>query len=264
MNVLQEFEVTKLNVSTKKTQEIIDCVAEEKALDLYLNRIKYATFLCSPSNLKELATGHLLSEGIINGLDQIKKISLEQRGKICRVMLKKDVDIERRLDLIGHVTQTILSACGGRSTFHSFPRISRIESKLTLKPDIISSCVNRLNVIAEVFKKTGGVHVAAIYHSDGKLIASAEDVGRHNAVDKAIGAAATSGISFGECFVALSGRLTSDIVLKVVRVGVPVLASLAAATDTGITLARSLNLTLVGFVRGKRMNIYSLPDRILS
>jgi FdhD protein len=106
------------------------------------------------------------------------------------------------------------------------------------------------------------VHAAAIFKSDGTLMAFAEDVGRHNAVDKVIGIGALGGVDFGECFLALSGRLTGDIVSKAARVNLPVVASLAAAIDSGINLARTVDLTLIGFVRGKRMNVYTLPERI--
>ncbi|MGQ9625230.1 MAG: formate dehydrogenase accessory sulfurtransferase FdhD, partial [Candidatus Bathycorpusculaceae bacterium] len=114
------------------------------------------------------------------------------------------------------------------------------------------------------FRKTGGVHAASIYQDNGKLLAFAEDVGRHNAVDKAIGKCALNKIAFSQCFLALSGRLTGDIVLKATNVDIPVVASIAAALDSGIEIARKANLTLIGFVRGKRMNIYNAPDRILS
>jgi formate dehydrogenase accessory protein FdhD len=118
-----------------------------------------------------------------------------------------------------------------------------------------------LNFSAETFRKTGGVHVAAIYNGED-VEALAEDIGRHNAVDKVIGIGALNRTDFSACFLALSGRLTGDIVFKAARVGVPIVASLAAAIDSGITMARNTGLTLVGFVRGNRMNIYTFPERV--
>jgi formate dehydrogenase accessory protein FdhD len=134
---------------------------------------------------------------------------------------------------------------------------------LKVKAETVLNCVNRLNFTAETFRKTGGVHVAAIYEDGGTLVTSAEDVGRHNAVDKAIGTCALRNIEIGECFLALSGRLTGDIVYKAARVGLPIVASMAAAIDSGIRVAKDTGLTLVGFARGKRMNIYTFPQRIL-
>ena len=120
-----------------------------------------------------------------------------------------------------------------------------------------------LNLSAPTFKKTGGVHAAAIFSHKGKLIFLAEDVGRHNAVDKVIGFASIRQIALSNCFLGLSGRLTADIVLKAARVGVPVMASLSAAIDSGIRVADRAGVTLVGFVRGNRMTVYSHIDRIL-
>jgi FdhD protein len=117
--------------------------------------------------------------------------------------------------------------------------------------------------LAETFRRTGGTHAAAICGIDGSFLTFAEDVGRHNAVDKVIGMAALNDIDFGRCFLALSGRLSSEIVLKAARVGLPIVASLAAAIDSGIKIADEVNLTLVGFVRGKHMNVYSSPERIV-
>jgi FdhD protein len=259
-----EVEVTRLDVSTGRAEKMTDSIAEEKPLHLFLNRTRYATIFCSPSDLKELALGYALSEGIIKGLNEVDKISFGEENEVCRLTLKGDVDIDERLKLINHLSRVILSACGGKSSYQSFPKLSKIKSDLKVKPDILLNCVNRLNSIAGTFRKTGGVHVAAIYGGDGSLVSFAEDVGRHNAVDKAIGKAALDNIDFSECFLALSGRLTGDIVLKAARVGLSIVASLAAAIDSGIALAKSAGLTLVGFVRGKRMNIYNLPERILS
>jgi len=118
---------------------------------------------------------------------------------------------------------------------------------MTVKAEIILNHVNRLNSIAETFRKTGGVHAAAIYKSDRNLVAFADDVDHHNAVDKVIGIGALNKADFGECFLALSGRLTSDIVLTVARVGLPIVASQAAATDSGVAVAKDTGLTLIGF-----------------
>jgi FdhD protein len=108
------------------------------------------------------------------------------------------------------------------------------------------------------------VHAAAIYKADGSVVALAEDVGRHNAVDKAIGMAALDGVDFSRCFLALSGRLSGDVVFKAAKVGLPVIGSLAAALSSGIEMAEQANLTLTGFVRGKRMNIYTHAERIVT
>jgi FdhD protein len=237
-------------------------VAEEKPLNIFLNRSYYATILCSPSNLKELAMGHLLSEGILKSSEEIEEINLNNEG-VCRVKIKSNVDIEKRLKLSKHISRIIISACGSPSPYPYSGKLPKINSNLKVKAETILNSVKSLNSIAETFRKTGGVHAAAIYKNNGELTAFAEDVGRHNAVDKVIGMAALNKTDFSACFLVLSGRLTGDIVLKAARVGLSIVASLAAAIDSGIAIAKDAGLTLIGFVRGKRMNIYSFSERVI-
>jgi FdhD protein len=259
---MHRIEITRIDVSAEKTRKVTDYVAEEKPFHVFLNKAHYATIFCSPTNLKELAIGHLLSEGIIRTIEEIEETNLMEK-EVCRVKLNPDVDLEKRLERSKLHSRVILSACGSSQPYEYSEKLPKVESDLKVKAEIVLDCVNRLNFIAETFRKTGGVHAAAIYRADGTLVAFAEDVGRHNAVDKAIGIAALGKTEFGQCFLALSGRLTGDMVYKAARVGLPMMASLAAALDSGIVIAERAGLTLVGFVRGKRMNVYSSPERIL-
>lgn len=258
--MIREVEILKIDVSTWQSQTTTDCVAEETALHLYLNKSYYATFHCSPTSLKELAVGHVLSTGIAKTINEIQDVNL--KGSICRIKLKGNIDFEARLKLSGTQPRVITSACGSSEPYEYSGKIPRIKAGLNVKADVILKCVNRLNFIAETFRKTGGVHVAAIYRDGGELLAFAEDVGRHNAVDKVIGLAALGKGDFGMCFLALSGRLTGDIVLKAARAGLPIVASMAAALDSGIEIAHNTGVTLVGFVRGNRMSIYTSKERI--
>jgi len=253
-------EIVKVDVSAKKSQKMTDYVAEEKPLHIFLNKTRYVTIFCSPSNLKELAVGHLLSEGIVKSVEEIDEIGFRGKG-VCYVKLKGSIDLEKRLKLLTHFSRVIFSACGSTSPYDS-GKLPKITSNLKVKAEVILDSINRLNSIAKTFRKTGGVHAAAIYKSRGDLVAFAEDVGRHNAVDKTIGIGALDKTDFNECFLALSGRLTGDIVHKAARIDLPIVASLAAAIDSGIAVARDVGLTLIGFVRGKRMNIYNFPARI--
>jgi FdhD protein len=234
-------------------------VAEEKPLRIFLNRIQYVTIFCSPTNLKELAVGHLLTQGIIKSTEEIAEINLKEEG-VCQIELKLSIDIKDRLKLSQKLSRIILSACGG--PHQPYKKLPKIGSNIKVKAETIQKCVNNLNQIAETFRKTGGVHAASLYKSNGTLVAFAEDVGRHNAVDKVIGIGALKKINFSECFLAVSGRLTGDMVFKAAKMELPIVASLAAALDSGIEIAKNVNLTLIGFVRGKRMNIYNAPERI--
>lgn len=259
---MREIKIARIDVQTKTTKKITDHVAEEKPLFIFLNKVHYATILCSPANLKELVVGHLLTEGVVKTIGDIEDLSLKEGS--CHVKLRKNVDLRKWFKLSGMNSRVILSACGSPSPYRYAGRLPKIRSSLALRGEMLSDCVNRLNSAAETFRKTGGVHAAAIHRADGTVVAFAEDVGRHNAVDKVIGIAASNEADFSECFLVLSGRLTADIVRKAARAGLPVVASLAAAIDSGIETASVAGLTLVGFVRGKRMNVYTFPERILA
>jgi FdhD protein len=256
---MREVEIVKIDVSTRTARKVKDYVAEEKPLNIFINKAYYVTIFCSPSNLKELALGHLLSEGILKSVEEIEEVNL--KNEACYVKIKSDINIKKRLKLSKHFSRIITSACGSPWAYSG--KLPKIKSNLKVKAETILNSVKNLNFIAETFRKTGGVHAAAIYKSNGELVAFAEDVGRHNAVDKVIGIAALNKTDLSLCFLALSGRLTGDMVLKAGRVGLPIIASLAAALDSGIAIANDVGLTLIGFVRGKRMNIYACPERIL-
>jgi FdhD protein len=257
-----EVDIIRIDVSKGEKKRTSDLVAREKPLHMFLNRSHYATILCTPSNLKELAVGHVLSEGIVKSIEEINEVEMNEEEGSCRIRLKETVDLEKRLSLAKHFARVFISACGTTKLYAPLPRPKRIRSTVEIKAETILTCVNRLNSVAETYRKTGGVHVAAIYKDNGTLVAFAEDVGRHNAVDKAIGAVSLHKTRFDQCFLALSGRLTADIVFKAARVGLPVVASLSAAIDSGIELAKEADLTLIGFARGKRMNVYTSSQRI--
>jgi formate dehydrogenase accessory protein FdhD len=260
--VVLQVNIVKLDLSTRKTQKIVDYVAEEKPFYLFVNTTFWASILCSPTDLKELAVGHLLDEGVINSVEEIAEVILKETESTCTVKLRSEVDVDNRVRLSRLHTRVITSACG-ESSPHQYVGITpKVTSNLRVDAQVIFDSVNQLNFRAEGFRQTGGLHSAAIYWSDGSLVALAEDVGRHNAVDKVIGKAALNKVNFKECFIALSGRMSGDVAFKAAKVGLPIVASIAAALSSGLMLAEAANLTLVGFVRGKRMNIYTCMDRI--
>ena len=265
---MREIRVSRIDVSGQKLEETSDFVAEETPLHIFLNQTHYVTMLCSPSQLKELAIGHFLSEGVLKSTEEIRKIRMEKGGK-CQVRLKPDIDAEKRISISQPFTRLIVSACGSPDYWPLSKLIDRLSLAklnlgLTVEAKIVSESVKRLNTLAETFRKTGGVHVAALYSVRGELLTFSEDVGRHNAVDKVIGAGALKKLDFENSFLALSGRLTGDIVLKSARMRIPIVASLAAAINSGVKIAQRTGITLIGFVRGKRMNVYTYPERIVA
>lgn len=260
--MVQQVNIVKFDLSTGKSQEIADYIAEEKPFYLFVNTSFWATILCSPTDLKELAVGHFLSEGILKSTDEIEEVVLKESESSCYVKLKSEINIEDRVKISRLHARVIPSVCGSGSPYQFTGKTPKVKSNLKVKAQVIFDSVNQLNFKAEGFRRTGGLHVAAIYTGDGQLVALAEDVGRHNAVDKVIGMAALGNVDFGECFLALSGRMSGDVAFKAAKVGLPIVASLAAALSSGIALAEAADLTLAGFVRGKRINVYTCPERI--
>jgi FdhD protein len=260
--MVRQVNIVKLDLSTGKYKKLADCVAEEKPFYLFVNTTFWATILCSPTDLKELAVGHFLSEGILKSTSEIEEVVLKEPENTCYVKVKPEVNVGNRINISRLHARVIPSACGSGSPYQFTGKIPKVESNLKVKAQIIFESVRQLNFKAEGFRQTGGLHVAAIYKADGELVALAEDVGRHNAVDKVIGMAALNNVSFGNCFLALSGRMSGDVAFKAAKVGLPIIASLAAALSSGISMAESADLTLAGFVRGKRINLYTCPERI--
>jgi FdhD protein len=259
---MRKVEIKKYDLSSKTSKKVADYVAEEKPLHLFVNKAYWATILCSPLDLKEMAVGHLLSEGILKAPAEVEEVNLKETEGSCYVKLKAEVNVDERMSFSRLHQRVVTSACGDKSIYQYQRKPAKVTSNLTVKAEIISNSVNQLNFKAEVFRQTGGVHAAAIHTADGALVALAEDVGRHNAVDKVIGMAALKQTSFGKCFLTSTGRLSGDIIFKASKVGLPIVASLGAALDSGVAMAKAANLTLAGFVRGKRMNIYCYPERI--
>jgi len=204
---------------------------------------------------------------VLKSINDLREIRLDKDGK-CRVRLKPGVDAKKRISVSQPFARLIVSSCGSPDYWPLSKLIDRLDLSevpigLTVEARIVLESVRQLNTLAETFRKTGGVHVAALYSVNGELRTLAEDVGRHNAVDKVVGLSVLKGLNFEDCFLTSSGRLTGDIVLKSARMRIPIVASMTAATDSGVDAAQRTGLTLVGFARGKRMNVYTHPQRIV-
>ncbi len=228
--------IHQIDISSNKGKQKTDIIAEDISLQIFINQRYHTTLLCSPEKLRELVIGHLLSEGILRNVSDVAEFKIEDNGK-CFVNLNKKV---------------------------GSPAVpSKVSSSLTVEARVISESVSKLNLLAEIFRKTGGTHIAALYSREGRPVVFAEDVGRYNAVDRVIGAGALSNVDFGETFLALSGRINGKMVFKAARLGIPLVASISAALNSGVDTAREVGITLIGFVRDKTMNVYTYPERIV-
>jgi formate dehydrogenase accessory protein FdhD len=149
------------------------------------------------------------------------------------------------------------------STYQYDDKIVTVKSDLTIKAQTILDAIFLINEKAKGFRETGGLHDSGIFKADGTLIAFSEDVGRHNTVDKAIGEGLLSKINFTQCFMIITGRVPGDMIYKTAKTGIPIIASMAAVLNSGVTSAQKANITLAGFVREKRLNIYTHSQRII-
>jgi formate dehydrogenase accessory protein FdhD len=239
------------------SSDVEDEVIVDTFLTVSLNDKHIASFICSPGFEEEAAVGYLFSSGILNSINQVKKV------------IKKEYNVDvQTMEFMStpNSTETVItSACGTPEEWLKLRKgfkLPRIESSLTVRSTIITSAIRRLNELSEIFRRTGGTHAAALFESDGRLICSAEDVSRHVAIDKVIGKGLMSKTDLKNSFLVSTGRLASDMVVKAVYAGIPIVASLAAPFSSGIQLAEATGITLVGFVRGNRMNIYTYPERV--
>ena len=238
-----------------------DEVAVDVPVEIFVEKKPFRTLLASPGQERELAVGHLLAEGIIDSVEDVERV-VSKEYKVY-VSLKTD----RRLRLeASKANRLIIPSCGPISDLPNLlDRLRRpqVSSQFRVSPKVILGMIRELNLRAEVYKATGGTHSAMLCSSDGEALAFAEDVGRHNAVDKVIGRLALEGGDFSGCVLISTGRQSNYMVLKAARVGVPVVVSQAGPLDSGVRVAEETGITLICFARGRQMNIYTHPQRIL-
>jgi FdhD protein len=233
-------------------KESEDPVAVEKKLRLFLNGKELITLHCTPSMIPELINGILLTENIVS--DKIPQES---------ITLKMNEGIGIHVTVAGDAVPegTHFTRCLAGFTFSQGKTFRKIEDNFVLAPEDLEAIFRGFHQRSELFRLTGCFHSAAL--SDGKnILAFAEDIGRHNAVDKVTGYALLNDISFREKLMLVSCRISSEIVSKCARWEIPIVASRGAPTDLAVEIAEAAGMTLIGFVRGENMNVYTNPQRI--
>ena len=230
-------------------------VIEEGFVSIFVNGEELATVMCSPRQQDRLALGFLCNEGIIGGMSDVRAVHVCPSGACVDVWLTRG-DFARPTRLI------LTSGCGGGVTFDDLSRtIEPLNSSLTISAGKLSELVIAMQQRGNLYARARGVHTAAL--SDGeKLIAIAEDVGRHNTIDKLRGACLLEGIDPRGRLLLCTGRISSEMINKAARMGCPIVASRTSPTSLSVRLAREWNVTLVGYVRRGTMNVYAHPERI--
>ncbi|MFX1419471.1 MAG: formate dehydrogenase accessory sulfurtransferase FdhD [Promethearchaeota archaeon] len=254
------------------TDEIDDVVLYETPIDIYINSKQIVNIICLATDLKELAIGFLFSIGVIESIKDVENIDIDELKNTIFVELKKEIKFDLENLDINPVSRVVDTTCGISSPWRKLIKESldksnikqeiKTKNKIKVKPSIIFSAIKEMQVKTPLYRETGGCHGAAIFDIDGNLLSVKEDIGRHNAIDKVIGDLLLKEIGFENVFLTTTGRLTGDSVLKAIRSKIPIVASLSAAIESGIRLAFAYGITLIGFARGARMNIYTHPDRI--
>jgi len=251
MDNIERFSI--LRVTEEGKRDTDDIVTKEFPLTIILNNQELVTLLCSPTDLKYLAIGFLSSEGLLKGKDEIKKIIVDDRRGVVRVETEGDKGFTNELVS----KRLITSGCGKGASFYSAADVQRkIQSQLRISAHEVFDLANKFQHRSQVYRATGGVHSAALCNSKGILVFS-EDIGRHNAIDKVFGECMLTDIPMDDCMIITSGRISSEILLKVAKRKIPIIISISAPTNLGVRLADDLGITLIGFVRGKRMNVYT-------
>ena len=247
---------TYLRVRGAHADEIAGEVVREQPLTIYVNGEKFLTLLCSPVDLEALVVGYLWMEKVIGGLDEVRHVEVSP------------VDGRAEVTLAGPVTlpteRILTSGCGGGITFRIDHRLfPRLASTLRVRPETLSLRMKDLFAAAVHYKTSRGIHGAAL--TDGeRLLVVAEDVGRHNAVDKIKGAALRQGIPTEDRILLSTGRISSEMLLKAARMGVPLVASRTSPTEMAVALAEQLNITVCGYVRTDGLNLYAGHALVLS
>ncbi len=230
-------------------EEVKGEVVREQPLTIHIDGVRFLTLLCSPFQLEALVVGYLWMEKVISDPREITQL------RISEVDGRADVRLIRPVEL---PTERILtSGCGGGITFRIDPRLfSRLRSPLRITPDRLAARLKDLLTQAVHYHASRGIHGAAL--TDGeRLLVVAEDVGRHNAVDKIKGEALLKGIPTRDRILLSTGRISSEMLLKAARMAVPLVASRTSPTEMAIGLAEQLGITVVGYLRSESLNVYA-------
>ena len=240
---------TYFQVKGGRVEEVKGDVVREQPLTVHVNGERFLTLLCSPFQLEALVVGYLWMEKVIGGLDEIAGLEISEVDGRADVTLVHPVTLP---------TERILtSGCGGGITFRIDPRLfARLDSRLRVKPAALAARLKELFAGAVHYRASRGIHGAAL--TDGeKLLVVAEDVGRHNAVDKVKGEALLKDIPTTDRILLSTGRISSEMLLKAARMGVPLVASRTSPTEMAIGLAEQLGITVVGYLRQDNLNLYA-------
>ncbi len=246
-------------------EKVLEQTVNDENIFLYIDGLEHRKFSTYPNDLEDFTIGYTLAEGLIKSFEDVESIQIKDKNIFLKTKynhnLTKSISPAHE-DGEGqeHTYESIMSdsAGGWRS---ELTNIEPVSSDLKVKASDIIKNIQELKDHAQVWQKTGGVHVAQLIYEDNVILR--EDVSRHVAVDKVIGAAARKGYDLNNSYICYSGRIPADMLIKFVRVNIPIVVSNAAPAGSGYMIADKANITMVGFARDNRFNLYTAPERIL-
>ncbi len=263
--------------------EARDFIAAEEPLEIRVENQSIAVVMRTPGEDRELAAGFLVTEGLIHGIDDVKEIRhrphcwpkdsqpqngsalVRSEGNVIDVWLENPASMDLQ-KLSRHVfTSSSCGICSKASIEAVKQQFPPLQGFCEVDPQVIMELPGALSAAQETFKRTGGLHACALFDLTGRMLALREDVGRHNALDKIIGwALLEERLPLSEHILLLSGRTSFEMMQKSLAGGVPIVAAISAPSSLAVEFARDSGQTLVGFLRGERMNIYAGAGRIRS
>ncbi|KRD95305.1 formate dehydrogenase accessory sulfurtransferase FdhD [Priestia megaterium] len=254
---------TVLRFKNGQMESVEDKIVTEFPVTVKINEEEFVTMVCSPQYIEDMVIGYLASEGVIRAYTDIKNIWVQEKEGYVHVTIDKLNPYFQNLQNKRYIT----SCCGASRQGFVFindaltaKKMNDISVELSIKDCF--QLMNELQQSAATFQETGGVHNAAICDKNGFML-SRMDIGRHNALDKLYGYCLKHHISIRDKVVVFSGRISSEILLKVAKIGCEVVLSKSAPTELALNLAEELGITTVGFIRNDSLNIYTCPERIL-
>jgi FdhD protein len=242
--------------------EADDVVATEEPLEIRVGEKPVSVTLRTPGDDFDLAAGFLFSESILRSRDDLESFRHWGSPNVVRASLRDGVRVDlHRLERHFYSTSSC-GVCGKTSIDALRVQTTPVTSGMRVSQRVISALPDQLLSLQEAFEATGGIHAAGVFTSEGTLLRLREDIGRHNAVDKVLGSLFLDGVDTTQCVLMVSGRTSFEIVQKAIVARLPIVAAVGAASSLAVELAREFGVTLLGFVRDGRFNVYSYPQRI--
>ncbi|MCZ7383951.1 MAG: formate dehydrogenase accessory sulfurtransferase FdhD [Candidatus Methanoperedens sp.] len=242
-----------VEISGEERKELELDVVEEESIKIMLDGRHLVTLLALPRELRELAVGFLICEGVLKGIGDIRSIRVQEDTVFCESTLDNS-----ELELW---TEVRSSGCIGIKS--SWEGIEPITSSVRMEKEVLLNAIEEIKERGKLWRRTGGTHSSLICTREGDIVSFCEDVSRACSVDKAAGAALLSGKDLSDCALVTTGRLSGGMVAKAVRAGIPIVVSKAAPLSTGVALSKMVGMTLVAFVRNPNLYIYSGEERVV-